>query len=166
MKKKILTLVLTLSLSLSLAACGGAPKEDAVSIDVNLTDFYGALLEDYEWPMLMPLEDEPLDTFYPGLRDLELEQCSVSTAAISAAVAEIALVEVKDADDVSKVEDIFQARIDYQVGDGDQPGGAFYPMTIEGWQNDSYIASNGNYVMLAAGDHASDAVEAFNGLFA
>lgn len=87
-------------------------------------------------------------------------------AAISASVGEIALVEVESADDVQAVKDIFQARIDYQVGDETNPGGAWYPASIEGWKNNSRIVSNGNYVMLVAADGADDIVSAFNALFA
>lgn len=177
MKKKFLALALALALTLSLAACGGknaqtggSGEESAPRKEVNLTDFYSALLEETEWPELMNLtEDESmkelLDSYYPGLSELSLKQCGVYTAAISAAVGEIALVEVENARDVQKVQDIFQARIDYQVGDDSNPGGAWYPETIEGWKNNSHIASNGNYVMLAAGDSAADAVLRFNALF-
>ena len=64
------------------------------------------------------------------------------------------------------VKDIFQARIDYQVGDENNPGGAWYPDTIEGWKNNSRIVSNGNYVMLVAVEGADSVVESFNALFA
>ena len=85
---------------------------------------------------------------------------------MAAVVGESALVEVEDAEDVKSVEDIFQARIAYQVGDETNPGGAWYPASIEGWEKDSCIASNGNYIMLAVGDHAAEAVTDFNALFA
>ena len=167
MKMKLTALFFALTLVLSLAACGGkddAPQETAK--DVNLTDFYNTLLEEKEWPELMALEGELLDSFYPGLSEISTRQCLVNSAAISAAVGEIALVEVENSEDVQAVSDIFQARIDYQVGDDSNPGGAWYPETIEGWKNNSKIASNGNYVMLAVGDHAADAVLSFNELFA
>ena len=73
--------------------------------------------------------------------------------------------EVENAEDVQAVKDIFQARIDYQVGDGTSPGGAWYPATIEGWETNSHIVSSGNYVMLAVGDEAAAATDRFNQLF-
>jgi len=169
MKKKFLALTLALSLALTLASCGaGSPSAEAASQkEVDLTEFYNTLLEENEWPGLMPLDDqELLDGFYPGLSEIPAKQCLVNTAAISATVGEIALVETEKEEDVEKVADIFQARIDYQVGDENNPGGAWYPMTIEGWENNSRIVSQGNYVMLAVGDYADQAVESFNGLFA
>ncbi len=135
---------------------------------VDLTAFYETLGEgDEEWPAMMETEGEVLGSFYPGLSDIAANQCVVYTAMISATVGEIALVEVQNADDVQKVKDIFQARIDYQVGDENNPGGAWYPDTIEGWKSGSRIVSHGNYVMLAATyEKSDDIVSAFNGLFA
>ncbi len=151
------------------SAAPGAPEEGQKEID--LAAFYASLTEGEEWPALMSLtEDETmqemLDAYYPGLSEISMKQCGVYTAAISAAVGEIALVEVENAGDVEKVKEIFQARIDYQVGDDANPGGAWYPASIEGWKNLSQIVSSGNYVMLAVGDAAGAAVESFEALFA
>lgn len=147
----------------------GTPEEDRKEID--LAAFYETLRAESTWPELMNLmEDETvtelLDSYYPGLSEISTKQCGVYIAAISAAVGEIALVEVENADDAAKVEDIFQGRIDYQVGDDANPGGAWYPETIEGWKTKSRIVSHGNYVMLAVGDPADAAVESFEALFA
>ena len=147
------------------------PAETGSAQDVDLAAFYSTLREETQWPELMDLAGDPgmqelLDSYYPGLSELSTKQCGVYVAAISAAVGELALVEVENAGDVQAVKDIFQARIDYQVGDEQNPGGAWYPETIEGWKTKSHIASNGNYVLLAVGDAAGDAVERFNQLFA
>lgn len=134
---------------------------------VDLAAFYETLSASEDWPAMMLAEGEVLDAFYPGLSDIATSQCAVYTAMISASVGEIALVEVQNADDVQKVKDIFQARIDYQVGDDENPGGAWYPQTIEGWRDGSRIVSNGNFVMLVAtSEKSDDVVAAFNALFA
>ncbi len=169
MKKKIPALFL--ALCLSLAACGGSAAgseaaEPAVQENVDLTAFYESVVEENEWPDLMVLEGELLDSFYPGLSDLSLNQCLVYTAAISASVGEIALVEAESEEDAQTAADIFQARIDYQVGDDKTPGGAWYPETIEGWKTTSRIERQGNYVCMAVGDHSAEAVESFNALLA
>ena len=139
--------------------------------EINLSAFYNTLREGNIWPELMDLTTdanmkELLDSYYPGLAEIAAKQRRVYVAAISAAVGEIALVEVENAEDVQAVEDIFQARIDYQVGDDAAPGGAWYPETIEGWKTKSRIVSHGNYVMLAVGDASASAVEEFEALFA
>nr|WP_325212688.1 hypothetical protein [uncultured Oscillibacter sp.] len=183
MKKKLLALTLALALALSLAACGGgtaAPGEAGspeapaeTETDVDLAAFYNTLREENTWPELMDLTDsgaeselEMLDAYYPGLSGISTKQCGVYIAAISAAVGEIALAEVENAEDVEAVKAVFQARIDYQVGDDANPGGAWYPETIEGWKTKSHIVSHGNYIMLAVGDAAEAAVESFETLFA
>ena len=159
---------------------GGAPAEEPPAEtpgesepqeEIDLAAFYETLREESTWPELMNLlEDETmtelLDSYYPGLSAISAKQCGVYVAAISAAVGEIALVEVENAGDVQAVEDIFQGRIDYQVGDDANPGGAWYPETIEGWKTKSRIVSHGNYVMLAVGEAADAAVESFEALFA
>ena len=116
---------------------------------------------------MMQMDGEALEAFYPGLSAVKTKQCAAYTAMISAAVGEIALVEVENAADVQTVKDIFQARIDYQVGDDQNPGGAWYPASIEGWKNGSRIVSNGNYIMLVALSEGADTVvNSFNALFA
>ena len=133
---------------------------------VDLTAFYESLVSGQKLPAMMLTEGEALETYYSGLSSISTNQCSVYMTMISAAVGELALVEVQDAADVEAVKEIFQARIDYQVGDDENPGGAWYPGSIESWKNDSRIVSNGNCVMLVACEGADDVVAAFNALFA
>lgn len=162
MKQKLLALTLALSLTL-LSACGIRQPVDA---EADLGAFYSDVLEDYELPELMTLEQEAIGMLYPGLLDLTLNQCLIAVAAISSAAGELALAEVQDAQDVDAVKDIFQARIDYQVGDGESPGGAFYPETTRQWEENARIAVNGTYAMLVVAEDADAIVEAFNALFA
>ena len=140
-------------------------EQPAASVD--LTAFYESLAANStNMPAMMQADGETLDAFYTGLGDIKTRQCGVYMAMISAAVGEIALVEVENAADVQAVKDIFQARINYQVGDDANPGAAWYPASIEGWKNNSRIVSNGNYVMMVALEGADDVVAAFNALFA
>ena len=142
------------------------PAEESAD-SVDLTAFYDSLASTQtDWPGMMAMEGESLDTFYPGLSDISTKQCLVNMAMISASGVEIALVEVSDSADVQAVKDIFQARIDYQVGDGETPGGAWYPEPTEMWKSSSRIVSNGSYVMLVAFNGADSVVDAFNALFA
>lgn len=93
-----------------------APEGSGSQQGVDLGAFYQTLREEATWPELMSLEDETLaellDNYYPGLSEISTKQRNVYIAAISAAVGEIALVEVENTEDVQKVKDIFQARID------------------------------------------------------
>ncbi len=98
--------------------------------------------------------------FYPGISDIPTNQLVIYQPMMGAVVCEIALAEVTNAADVAAVKAIFQARIDAQVA-----GGAWYPESIEGWQNNSRIVTNGNYVMMIAWQFCDDAVASFNDLF-
>lgn len=166
--KPLAALALALALILSLAACGGKQGDASGSSEpVDLTAFYETLTQNENAPALMPLEEaELMDALYPGLSEIETSQRIVATAAITSVAAELALVEVANAEDVPAVEAIFQARIDYQVGDDANPGGARYPETIENWKQNARIVSNGSCVMLAVWENADDVAEQFNALFA
>lgn len=134
---------------------------------VDLSAFAAGLASSQaNWPGMMAVEGELLETYYPGLTALSPKQCVVQMAMISASAVEIALVEVASSADVDTVKGIFQSRIDYQVGDGENPGGVLYPASVELWQNNSRIVSNGNCVMLVVFEDADAVVTSFNALFA
>ena len=78
---------------------------------------------------------------------------------------EFGLVQVKNSEDVAAVKAIFQARIDYMVGDGNGPGGAWYPGPTMMWDENSRVVSNGNYVMMVIHENCDDIVSQFNELF-
>ena len=182
-KRNLISLSLALTLLFALASCGNgdagspapespsgsaAPSESAPAAQVDLQAFYEKLLADHEAEYFnpnMPIEGEYLTAYYGGLEDIPLKQQIIYQPTMSGTACEIALAEVENADDVQKVKDIFQARIDYQVGTDDAPGGAFYPESIEGWKNNARIASNGNYVMLIVWEDSDKFVEEFNALF-
>ena len=164
--KRLFTLMMAAVMVLSLAACGGAKKEEVKSADLNA--FYeetvaGIIEEKGEegFPMMMPLEGEMLDAFYPGLSEIATKQCVIYAPAMSAVAAEFALVEVENAEDVEKVQAILQERIDAQIA-----GGAWYPETIEGWEKNSQLVVNGNSLMLVVFEGSESIAESFNGLFA
>ena len=97
---------------------------------------------------------------YPGIGDIATNQLVIYQPMMGAVVCEIALAEVADAADVEAMKAVFQARIDAQVD-----GGAWYPESILGWENNSRIVTNGNFVMMIAWQFCDDAVADFNALF-
>lgn len=112
---------------------------------VDLTAFYSEIMASggENSPAMMEVSGEYLDGFYPGLAQIAKNQCVVYTPMISAIACEVAMVECANAADVEAVKAILQARVDSQVA-----GGAWYPETIAGWQNNSKIVVKGNYVAL------------------
>ena len=165
--RKLISLTLALCLCLGLSACAGAGGENGGDQDVFTTDlsaFYDDMFstifpDPNNAPSMSEVTGDYLDQLYPGLSEVETTQCLVYAPMITAVAYEIALVEVADAADVQTVQDIFQARIDSQV-----EGGAFYPGTVEAWQNDSEIVVRGNCVCLFVGAKKDDMVAAFNAL--
>ena len=165
--RKLISLTLALCLCLGLTACAGAGGENGGDQDVFTTDlsaFYDDMFstifpDPNNAPSMSEVTGDYLDQLYPGLSEVETTQCLAYAPMITAVAYEIALVEVADAADVQTVQDIFQARIDSQV-----EGGAFYPGTVEAWQNDSEIVVRGNCVCLFVGAEKDDMVAAFNAL--
>ena len=132
----------------------------------NLREFYEDIMfDDPDFAATAELYNEYLDVLYPGLTAISTQQLVVFQPMMSAVVCEIALVEVTDRADVPAVLDILQSRVDYMVGDEETPGAAWYPASIEGWQNSSRIVSNGSYIMLIAYDKCDDIVARFDTLF-
>lgn len=143
------------------------PEEKPVYESVDLKAFYGELekLMDKKFgedgaPAMMPMDDDMIANFYPGLTDLDPRQVVIAGPMISAVVSEFALAEARNAEDAEKIAAIFQARIDAQAG-----GGAWYPATVEGWKQDAKVVTNGSYVMMVAIEDNADYIAAFNNLF-
>ena len=151
--KQIVALVLALTAALALTACGGGTQE-APDLSTYYEDFMASLTET---PMMMDVTDDLVETFYPGLGDIECKQSVLVSAAISAVAYEIAMVECADSDDVEAVQGIFQSRIDSQVN-----GGAMYPATTEAWQNADLITSGNVVALVVAGEDQDTAVSAIS----
>ena len=183
MKRKIFALLLAVAMLTALAACGNSdaensspagspsgsqPSEPAAPANVDLAAFAQSLTENYEISGFLqrmdPTDEEMggpmIDGYFPGLREMDLEQAEIYLCMISFNTGEFSLVEAKNADDAAAVKQIFQARIDSMVEEG-----VNYPDTIEQWQNNSKIVENGNYVMLVCAEDCDAIVEDFNALF-
>lgn len=103
---------------------------------------------------------EILDTYYPGLFDLELNQAHIYIPGMTAVAYEVTLIEVANDADVDAAKAILQSRIDNQINNHHN-----YPMVIEAWQTSAQILTHGRYLMLVAGDDAAAYADAFNALF-
>lgn len=136
------------------------PDNPPASSGVDLSAFHTAITGKYEFPMPTLADDEILDNFYPGLTGISTEQRLIYFCGSSMNTGEFGLVQVKDSKDVEAVKAIFQARIDAQAS-----GGAWYPMAVDTWTNNSRVVSNGNYVMMVVHENCDDIVKEFNALF-
>ncbi len=163
--KKWMTLTLTLFSLLALPACGGQAEPK----NVDLTEVYASMEEVCDWWTGGYMEDVPeeaLELYYPGLSALEPVQLIARTPLMSSVVNEVVLVECKSEEDADKAQEILQARIDYQVGDDTNPGGVWYPESIEQWKKTT-VQRQGNYLaLLAVTDTQSRLADIFNQAFA
>jgi len=169
MMKKTVRAALAAMLALSLlSACAGGVAQ----MQVDLSAFAKTLQEKYEFASYLTemtpeyeYFEEDMERMLPELLELDLEQQVLLVTLISINNGEIDLVQAKNAGDAAKAAEIFQARIDYMVGDGNGPGGAWYPGPTQLWTNCSRVVTKGNYVMLVCGEDYEQIVEDFNALF-
>ena len=133
---------------------------------VDLSGFYAAITGKYQFAFMMEADADTLNSFFAGLSDLTLSQQVAYLCGMSPSPnGDFVLVQVSDSKDVDTVKSILQARIDYMVGDGNGPGGAFYPMEQTMWEENARVAANGDYVMLIVHESCDDIVNEFNALF-
>ena len=127
--------------------------------DVDLAKFFETLGETYEMAATGDMDETLTESYLPGLNEITLRQSVLKTAMITAVVCEILLVECENSEDVATVEEIFNARMKAQVD-----GGAWYPASIEMWE-DAQIVTVGNYVALFADSNAASMADDFRALF-
>ena len=173
MMKKLIALALALVLAVSLVACGpktpstesqapaasATPEVQEPAFSKDLTAFYTELMSAAEQaPMMMDMsaDKDMLEATYPGLTAIETKQLVAAAPMMSAVAVEFVFVEVANAADVDAVKTILQTRIDNQVA-----GGAWYPETIEQWQNHSEIVVIDNFVCLFVNAEKAGMIESF-----
>ena len=155
--KRAICVLLAGMMTLSLAACGGKQSKN-----VDLTAYFDSLVQSQGWDenYMADMPDDMLDTYYPGLRDIETRQFIAKAPMMSAVVNEIVLMECTSPEDAQKAADILNQRVTEQAD-----GGAWYPASMEAWE-DAQVISNDRYVaLLASSSHQSEAAELFNAKF-
>ena len=165
--KRFLTFAM-LFLMLMLTACGGSETNDTPAVDADLQSFYDTLAEEFQWGdgYLVDIEGEMLDGYFPGLKEISTKQFIAKMPMMSAVVNELVFLQCETEEDAAKAAEILQDRIDYQVGDENNPGGAWYPESIESWKK-AQVIQHGTYVAMIASAQYQEAVSSsFNALFA
>lgn len=156
--KKLLFPVLAALVLMGLTACGETGDKHP-----DLTAYYNSMAETLGWSneSMAETPDDVLDIYYPGLRDIETKQFIARSVMISATAEELVLMECNSPEDVQAAKAILQQRMDDQVD-----GGAWYPSTIQTWEN-AQVSVNGNYAaLIVSGENQEELTEAYNALFA
>lgn len=165
--KKMLAFTMALMM-LVLTACGGSTSGNSAGADVDLQAFYDSLAQEYQWDevYLVDIEGEMLEGYYPGLNEIPVKQFIAKMPMMSAVVNELVFLQCETEEDAAKAAEILQDRIDYQVGDENNPGGAWYPESIESWKK-AQVIQHGTYVaMIASAEYQEAVSNSFNALFA
>ena len=164
--KKFMILVLT-ALTLTLTACGGNGNAEA-PVDADLQGFYDTIAEEFHWEdgYLVDIEGEMLESYYPGLSEVATRQFIAKMPMMSSVVNELVFLQCETEEDAAKASEILQNRIDYQVGDENNPGGAWYPESIEAWKQGQVIQQGTYVAMIASAEYQNTIAEQFNALFA
>lgn len=170
--KRWIQLLLAGVMALSLAGCGGntgGSSDQDTGKDVDLTEVYSEMEAACDWwdeGYMVDIEGEMLEMYYPGLGGLATDQLLVKTAMMSAVANEVALVKCQSSEDADKAQEIFQSRIDYQVGDDENVGGAFYPEAIESWKQAAVLRQGNCVAMVAVDGKQQDLEDIFTQAFA
>lgn len=159
MKKKLVLLLAGMMLLLS--ACGGN-NGGAETADVDLQEYWESLQETYEWDdhYMVSIEDEMLEGYYPGLKDIAAKQFLAKAPMMSAVVNEIVLMQCETEEAAEQAAAILQERITTQA-----EGGAWYPESMEAWGRGTVIQQGTYVAMIASAEHQDEIVESFNALF-
>lgn len=157
--KRSFVLILTVVLSLALSACSSNDKETAIESKVPPKAMADQMLQQIEQPKLMELESDLVQKLY-HLDPALLEDYSIRTPLMNVKTNEIAIVKVKDAKDVAKVETAIKQR----AADVQKQFETYLPDQYEIAQNYKLV-TKGNYVFFVISDKADDFVKAFEGFF-
>src|SRR5699024_5126048 len=121
--KRFLTLALSALLAAGLlTACGGTSDGSADTAEVSLSSFYAGLAEEYGWTedaassgeediLMMDVEGDLLESYYPGLADVATEQLIAKAPMMSAVVNEIVLAQCATEEDAAAAASILQDRV-------------------------------------------------------
>ena len=170
--KRILTLALSALLTMGLLTACGGQEGDAEEAQVALNSLYAGWAEEYHWTedaassteedlLMMNVEGETLESYYPGLADLATEQLVVKAPMMSSVVNEIVLAQCATEEDAAAAAAILQDRVDAQA-----EGGAWYPESMEAWSN-AQVIQEGSYVaMIASSQYQDELAASFQEQFA
>jgi len=84
---------------------------------------------------------------------------------MSSVVNEMVFLRCETEEDAEAAAELLQDRIDYQVGDEENPGGAWYPESIAAWEEGEVIREGAYVAMIASAQYQDAIEESFDALF-
>ncbi len=107
------------------------------------------------------MDDLYLKDHIAGVVSLPAYQRAFYAPAMTGVAQEMLLVQLQNAEDVQTLTDTLNEYVQNMIN-----GGADYPSTMEQWEKNARVVSNGNYVMLVVHGDSDAIVDEFNALFA
>ena len=145
--KHFISLLLLAAILLTAAACSGETQPEPPT-GLILEDVYQSILSaqtSTEELVMFPESDPGLiESYYPGMGEVELVQQVIYFPPVLGFVSEVVLVEVANPDDAQMVADIFRARIEKGAAD------VTYPEVAAYWKTCAQVQTAGNYVAMIA----------------
>ncbi|OXS59170.1 hypothetical protein B1A99_11070 [Cohnella sp. CIP 111063] len=160
MTKRITLLLMTVLIGLALAACSNNDKPALPEPSAPPKQMADEMLQQIEQPMLVELESEMVEQLY-HLDPALLEDYTIRTPMMNVKTNEIAILKVKDAQDVAAVEAAVKQRAD----DVQKQFETYLQDQYENAKNYKLVVK-GNYVLFVISESADDFVNAFDGFFA
>ena len=129
MKRTLALLWAAMLMAMTLTGCGGSSSGSADSgaaADVDMTAVWNEVLAlDSEWSEEhfgdLAADEELLESYYPGLSKISTKQFIAKMPMMSSVVNEVVFLQCDTEEDASKAAEILQDRIDYLVGDENNP---------------------------------------------
>lgn len=159
--KKLFTLVMACVLMTGLLAGCGSKKEDTDNVDLEAC--YEQMLKDagFDDTYMAATEGEMLESFYPGISEIQTKQLIARAPLMSGVVNEVVLMQCENEDDAVKAAEILQERVDSQAN-----GGAWYPESMDAWSHGQVIQHGAYVAMIASADFQDTWAQDFEALFA
>lgn len=160
MKKHTFMLALTIVLSVVLSACSSNSNNEA-TYETNMTakEMVDDMLAKVEQPAFMEVEENMLADLYHLAPSL-LEDYSIRMPMMNVKSNEIAVLKVKDAKDITTVEDAVKAR----AADVQKSFEQYLPDQYENAKNYKLV-TKGNYILFVISDVADQLVTEFDSFF-
>jgi hypothetical protein len=160
MTKRMTLLLMTVLIGLALAACSNNDKPALPEPSAPPKQMADEMLQQIEQPMLVELESAMVEQLY-HLDPALLEDYTIRTPMMNVKTNEIAILKVKDAQDVAAVE----AAVKQRAADVQKQFETYLQDQYENAKNYKLVVK-GNYVLFVISESADDFVNAFDGFFA
>lgn len=144
----------------------GDPDEEVVPVEpapegsADLEGFFDAVSMAHDCNLGW-MDDTYLKEHIAGVVSLPAYQRAYYRPAMTGVPQEMLLVQLQNAEDVQTLTDTLNEYVQNMIN-----GGADYPSTMEQWEKNARVVSNGNYVMLVVHGDSDAIVDEFNALFA